>query len=411
MNSKIQKVIVNYFLFGLKLISPIIVLPILSHRLSKEDLAVFLTLQAVAMIGSLFVQFGLHVSASRDIALAEDEAARRLISSEVLSCQVITVTAGIVFSVLAFLVSLNARASVEGGLIVSLLVLGLGLLPSWYLRGTDRSSLGILFEVLGQILSFLLVLLFLSSDGSAEMALLLTAIGPAALTIYANSMMIRELGGVRLLSFKRMIARLRASTYIFFHRLAATGTAPASVWLVSILSTPEQVNFYGIASRLIGILVLAPQPVLFVMLPTISKLYAGDRQVARRSSLKWSACVTGFSLFVCLVAFFFGDLVMRQLFSASTADSAVILEVMLVVVVLSAMRDSASDLFLIPMHQDRAVAVSMYIGVGFTLIVGIPAALYEGAMGMAAARILGEVMAFSMMMILLFKAIRHSHGK
>ncbi|WP_224702729.1 oligosaccharide flippase family protein [Devosia aquimaris] len=388
----IGSVIRTYGFFLLRTLIPLALLPALSHALGAEGFGIALTMQSLGLIGSLVVQYGFHVSASREIGLATEPAQIKLISSKVLGAQGITSVLATVLVVIGGLFTGIFSGSFWPILSAVLFTLGTGLSPAWYFRGTGRAATGIALEVIGQAVSLVAIVLFVRSPEQLEFSLLAVALGPVLSTAIGLVWLMRELGGLDRPSWKAVLDAVTIGFPLFLVRASSSGFTFGSVWIVGLLATAQDAAYFGVASKLIGAITVMSQPITFTLLPNISRAAKESRGTAIRVATKWGSALLIVALCGVAGVYVLGDFVIGVLFADDMAPAAELTKVLSWVCILVAIKETLGDLMLIPLHRDRIVAGGVMFGGASGLALALLLVPLWGSSGMVLARMVAEVL-------------------
>lgn len=386
----IGSVVRTYGFFLLRTLIPLALLPALSHALGAEGFGIALSMQSLGLIGSLVVQYGFHVSASREIGLATEQEQIKRISSKVFGAQAVTCLVAAVLVAIGGAFTGIFEGSIWPIASAVLFTLGTGLSPAWYFRGTGRAATGIGLEVIGQVVSLLVIVIFVRGAEQLELSLLAVALGPVLSTIIGLVWMGRELGGLEMPSRSAVREALQVGFPLFLVRASSSGFTFGSVWIVGLLATAQDAAYFGVAAKLIGAITVMSQPITFTLLPNIARAAKQSRMSAFRVALKWGGALLFVA--VCGVAgvYILGDFVIGLLFADDMAPSANLTKLLSWVCILVAIKETMGDLVLIPLHRDRIVAGAVIFGGASGLALALLLVPSWGSTGMVLARMVAE---------------------
>jgi len=398
-----SSIVKSYILFALRLLLPLIVLPVLSHRLGAAGFGSVLAAQSLGLLGSLVVQFGFHHSATRKLGLAEHPLEVDQIIGAVLAAQIVTA------ALAAGLMLAGGAASPVIGtdpvVLFSVLLVGLGagMSPAWYFRGTGRAPTGIALELAGQIISFVAIVALVRGPDDLILTILLIGIGPALGALIGIGWMLRERRCLIWPDFATVGAQIAGSFALFLVRASSTGMTIGAAWLASLLMVPTEVAYFGVAAKIVSALTMMSQPVLFAMLPVAARRAREGRRPLLKTATKWAGLLLCLGLVSAVGVQIFADLFLTVIFAPDMAAAGPVLRFLAWVCVLAALRDSLSDLVLVPMHRDKTVAACVIFGAGIALLMAfllVPgSSAWSGAIGMASARMIGEAVTILFMSV------------
>jgi len=386
----ILSIVWTYAIFSFRTVIPMAVLPFLSHLVGAEGTGVILACQALGLVGGVIVQFGFHQSAARELSISGNPDETSVIVSRVLVAQLITCVGATVLTGYAALQT-PAIMGVPAGIVgVVLITIGTGLSPAWYFRGTGRPATGVMIEVAGQLVALALILTFVRSPDDTSEALLFTGFGPLAFSFLAIVWTIYEVKPSRLPPLKGVTSRLVASFPLFLVRLSSTGFTMSAAWIASLLTSPRETAYFGVAAKIASALTTFSQPVLFSLLPVIARAATVSRGSALRISARWGGALVLLGILAVIGVYIFADIFVGLLFAADMAPAADITKALAWICIVAALRDTLGDLILVPLQRDKTVAVCVVLGSGLGVGTAFLLAPEHGAYGMVWARLFGE---------------------
>ncbi len=397
-----REILGTYIFFGMRLALPLIALPLFSHILSPGDMGDLLAAQSLGLLGSIFIQYGFHQSAPRELSLTSDLAEHRLIASRVVQCQLVN---GLVASlVIAPAIVHSSRSDSALALAVSAVItaIGTGLSPAWYFRGTTRTARGMAIDFAGQGVAVVLVLLSLLLPMGVGMIAILYATGPLLSSLAGLLAAVKEVGGLSRIPLRDTLSRLRFGLDLFYLRASSSLLTTGSVWLVSIMASSAQAAYFGIASKLVGAATSLTQPVIFSVMPRIAKAASGSTDDALVLVRKYGGLLLAQGALCALALQIAAPLVISLLFSENMAPAQDFVRILGWICIPMALRETLGDLTLVPFHADRKVSRSIIWGAGLGLVAAIVAIPQTGAWGMVIARGVAE----AAMILLMAYAIR-----
>lgn len=397
----IRAVFSTYILFVCRTLIPLIILPLLSAVLSVDGVGVVLAAQSLGLIGGLIIQFGFHQTAARELGANSDPTLISEIVLRVFLAQIITSGLAIVCVTLAATLTpalASARGGVEGAIVITL---GTGLSPAWYFRGMKRPALGVLIEIVGQIISFALIVAFVRSPKDIAAALFFSGLGPLVSSVAGILWIIHHVKLRFQPNWLAAFARLTESFPLFLVRISSTGFTMGAAWIAALLTSPRETAYFGVAAKIAGALTTFSQPVLFALLPVISREATLSIPGAIRMGARWGGALLILGLGAAAGVQIFADLFIDLLFADDMAPAATVTRMLAWICVIAALKDTLGDLILVPLHQDKLVALCVILGSGAGLMAAMFLAPDNGAIGMVWSRLLGEMVVVALMAVAL----------
>ncbi|GLK88109.1 oligosaccharide flippase family protein [Pseudomonas turukhanskensis] len=378
-----------YMAYTLRYVYLLLLIPFYGRVLGVEGYGVVLAAMSLMTITWRFVEWGFTTSGIREIAPLGPERYAGLVGRHV-SARTLLALLGAIGGAGAIMVSpvlhahpLTAAAGVALG-IVSAFNLG------WYFSGTHRPRSAVKLEVLGFAVS--LVLVFSLVRGPDDSALVLLALlGSGLVASGAGYWMIRnEIHGARF-SIKDGSALVRSSSTMFLYTGTSTLLVASSTYLLSILSTTAEVGSFGAAERLVGVGLALMGPAGQVFVPKIAKLFIEDEAHAFVVIRKGMLLIVGMGVAGLVCSLALGPWVVPLIFGPGFEKSVGILQCMAFLFPISAFNLVVSFYVLIPQHKESVLAKVVLVGAAVSLVCAVPLGMQYGGMGMAIARIGGEL--------------------
>lgn len=402
---KIQ-ILRSYFYFIIRIVVPLAILPLLSFRLNVPDMGIVLASLSLGLLCSLIVQFGFHQSGPREIAIAQEIEDKKLIVSQIVSTQLITLLLALLLCVTLAFLTPGINENKHAVIAAMVVTLGIGCSPAWYYRGTDRSDLGIAFDMLGQIFVLFIIIVFARGSFALTLSLYAVGIGPFIATSLGLLKMIRELDGGINISLSNTMHRMRGNIPLFAIRASSTGLTTGATWLVALLTNPADAAFFGVAARLVGAMTTFSQPVVFALLPDIARTSVKSKREALKKSRKYGLILIFLGFMAVFCTYFLAEFVIMLLFDQNMIPAVNITIWLSLLCVLSFSKDALGDLTLVPFSQDKSVAIGVVSGAIAALLLAVLLTPAWGAYGMVFARLGGECVTVFVLAIYTFRFIR-----
>jgi polysaccharide transporter, PST family len=298
------------------LLIPFALLPVLTRRLTPETWGQVATVQALATILGMTIEFGFAYSAARQVALArgDREVIGLVVASVRASKQVLTVVLLVVCgAVAAFVVD----SSEQWLLVASGVAFGVGQGWSWmwFFQGVERVSRAAVTELVARLAGAVVTVVLVT--GSATAFVYLASIGCFSLAANAvNSRRARSYGAPARASARQVRKTLNEGFQNFTFRFVTSIYTTGSTAILSAISGPVQAAAYANADKLAlaGKTMIAPASQ--VLYPRASRHAADDPRAARRfvtRNLVWltgaftAAALVGELVMGWFVPWFFGE--------------------------------------------------------------------------------------------------------
>ncbi|MFM0203767.1 oligosaccharide flippase family protein [Paraburkholderia fungorum] len=376
----------------------IVVIPFYGRVLGLTEYGRVLAAMSLMNVIWMLVSYGFTVVGMRDVSKAHTRCEYNAIFSLQVSARVLMGLLGGIVGLVATFCSpvLSERPTI--GILATVLGIVSGSNLGWLFQGRHRFRTPIILEVVGFALSLVLVLSIVRSplDSSWVLGSLLIAGVSSSMIAYGLTIFDIGLPRIRLNGVSQLI---RSSTMLFCYSTGSVILMSFSTYLLTLLSTPTQVGYFGAAERFatIGLSLMGPAAQVFV--PTISRQLAqDDHDGARATTRRGGALLIGYGLLALCGALALSPLLLPLILGEAFAPSAPVLQCFAWMFPFAAFNQFISFYVFVPLEKDRSLALA-----GVTSgLANLAAALYlaprHGAMGMALARVISEA-TLSMMLL------------
>jgi O-antigen/teichoic acid export membrane protein len=171
-------------------------------------------------------------------------------------------------------------------------------------------------------------------------------------------------------------------------------------------STPAEVGLYVIAFKISFIPAMVLKAVNAVISPKISQLYfSGNIDLMFTLCRLFTFVSTGFAFFVLLVFFFYGEFLLSFGFGDEFIDASPILNILLVAQLINAATGSSGDLMQMTESEKKHRDITIFGAIVYFIssIILIP---YIGALGVAIALVLAEVVWNGVALVFIFRKFK-----
>lgn len=381
-----------YAAYALRYLYLLLLIPFYGRVLGVEGYGVVLAAMSLMTITWRLVEWGFAPVGMRAIATAAPTQYRALFA-EHLSARLLLSGLALLGGGLAVWLSPVLAANPLAGMAAVLLGIVSAFNLGWYFTGSSRPRIAVKLEVLGFVISLALVLSLVRSEQDSDWAMLALLISGTLALATAHIWVRREIAGTRL-SLQAGRTLIGNSGAVFLYSGSSALLVSASTYLLSLLSTPEEVGAFGAAERLVavGLSVMAPAGQIFV--PRITTLFASDADAAYALIRKALLLLLAIGIAGVLCSLLLGAWIVPLIFGPGFEKSIAILQCMALLFPLSAVTLVLSAYVLIPLHQERLLAVIVLVGAALSIACAIPLGINHGGLGMAVARIIGEAIVF-----------------
>ena len=376
----------------------IVVIPFYGRVLGLAEYGRVLAAMSLMNVIWMLVNYGFSVVGMRDVSKAQARSEYNAIFSLHVSARVFMGMLGGIVGLVATFCSpvLSERPTI--GILATVLGIVSGSNLAWLFQGRHQFRTPIILEVVAFAMSLVLVLSIVRSpvDSSWVLGSLLIAGVTSAMIAYGLTISDIGLPRIRLNGVSQLI---RSSTMLFCYSTGSVILTSFSTYLLTLLSTPTQVGYFGAAERFaaIGLSLMGPAAQVFV--PIISRQLAqGDHEGARSTTRRGGALLIGYGLLAFCGALVLSPLLLPLILGEAFTPSAPVLQCFAWMFPFAAFNLFISFYVFVPLEKDRSLALAGVTAGLFNLAAALYLAPRHGAMGMALARVISEAM-LSMMLL------------
>ncbi|PMS18373.1 flippase [Trinickia dabaoshanensis] len=368
----------------------LVVIPFYGRVLGVTEYGRVLAAMSLMNVIWMLVSFGFTFVGMRDASRVHEKHEHNHIFSLHTSARMSMGALGVLIGLVATFCSpvLSERPLI--GIFATLLGVINGCNVSWLFQGRQHFRTPIMLEVVGFVLSLVLVLLLVHGPSDSTMVLASLFVAGVSTMAIAYLLTIKDLGWPRL-RLRGIAALMRDSTMLFLYSTGSVVLTSASTYLLTLLSTPTQVGYYGAAERFatIGLSLMGPASQVFI--PTISRQIAqNDHHGARVTTRRGATLLLGYGFLALGGALVLSPYVLPLILGAAFKPSAHVLQCFAWMFPFSAFNQFVAFYVLLPRKKDRLMAVAGLMSASANLTSALLLAPHFGAVGMALARVIGE---------------------
>src|SRR6185437_10280478 len=262
----------------------IIVVPFYGRMLGVAGYGRVLASMSLMNVIWMLLNYGFSPVGMRDVSKAQSDAECNEIFSLHLSARLVNGVAGGSIGLVATMCSPVLDQTPLIGVLATLLGIVSGMNLGWIFQGRHQFRTPIVIEVFGFMLSLVLVLIFVKGPNDAVWVLASLLIAGVASSIISYGLTIYQYGWPRL-RLAGIVPLVRTSTMLFLYSSGSVVFTASSTYLLTLLSTPDQVGYFGAAERFATIALALMGPAAQVFIPTITRQLAqNDLQGAHETT-------------------------------------------------------------------------------------------------------------------------------
>ncbi|CAB3776297.1 hypothetical protein LMG28614_00186 [Paraburkholderia ultramafica] len=376
----------------------IIVVPFYGRILGVAEYGRVLASMSLMNVIWMLVGYGFTFVGMREVSKAQSVAGCNAIYSLHVSARLLLGVLGGCIGIAATMCSpvLSERPVI--GLLATLLGVVSGLNLGWLFQGRQHFRTPIMIEVFGFALSLVLVLNLVRGPEDSVWVLASLLVSGVASSVISYGLTTFQLGWPRL-KLAGVVPLVRSSTMLFCYSSGSVVLTASSTYLLTLLSTPAQVGYFGAAERFatIGLALMGPASQVFI--PTISRQLAqGDKDGAQATTRRGATLLMGYGLLILCGALTLSPFMLPLVLGAAFEPSARVLQVFAWMFPFAAFNEFVAFYVFVPRRKDRLLAIAGVVSGAANLAAALYLAPRYGAIGMASARVIGEITLAAMLM-------------
>jgi PST family polysaccharide transporter len=369
----------------------IIVVPFYGRVLGVAEYGRVLAAMSLMNVIWMLVSYGFTFVGMREVSKAQDTNECNAIYSLHVSARLALGVLGGAVGLIATMCSpaLSERPLI--GVLATLLGIVSALNLGWLYQGRQHFRTPIMIEVFGFALSLALVLSLVKGPADSIWVVASLFVAGIASAAISYGLATFQLGRPRL-SLSGIVPLIKSSTMLFCYSSGSVVLTASSTYLLTLLSTPAQVGYFGAAERFATIALALMGPAGQVFIPTISRQLAqGDKAGAHATTRRGAMLLLGYGLMVFCGALALSPFVLPLILGQAFTPSARVLQCFAWMFPFAAFNEFAAFYVFVPRRKDRVLAIAGVAAGIANLATALWLAPRFGAEGMAFARVIGEL--------------------
>ncbi len=314
---------------------------------------------------------------------------------------------GIIIGVIGTLCSPALSADPRFGIVATLIGLVNAMNLGWFFQGLRKFRVAVILEALVYPLNIVFVLWLVKSpeDGLWSLVGYLITIALCASMGYVVALQYLRKNTI---SFAGGIKEIKDASDIFLQSVNSVLMTSGSTYLLSVLSSPEQVGFFGSSEKLVSFALAFLYPAGQILLPTITQRTKHAPKHVRTLIRKAIFLELGYGACACIGGLILAPYLIPLAFGTQFQASIPLMKMLVWFLPFAAFTHAIGFYVLIPQKKEKWLVTGISIGnaLNFILIVLLTHGL--GAKGVAIARVAGECLTA---LILIGVALRFRNGK
>ncbi|ART80932.1 oligosaccharide flippase family protein [Oceanisphaera avium] len=379
-----------YAAYTLRYLYLLLLIPFYGRVLGVEGYAVVLAAMSLMAIVWRFVDWGFSTVGMRSIAVLKNSQYADLFGEHFVArvmLSILAIIGGVIAVFSSPLLLANPIASGAAVMLGALSAFNLG----WYYTGSGRARNAVKLEVIGFIVSLVLILSLVRDSDDSDIVLLSLLMSSIISLAFAHFWIRAEIRGAKY-SAKHGVKLIKTSSVVFLYTGSSALLVSSSTYILSILASSSDVGNFGAAERLVSVGLSLMGPAGQIFLPRITALFLEDKALAYELIRKVMVYMLGIGFMGLICSLVIGDFAVTLIFGEGFEESIYILKWLALLFPLKALSLILSSYVLFPQHQEKILAKVVLVCALISLVVSIPLSYQFGAMGMVSSRLIGEAL-------------------
>lgn len=386
---------------------PLIEIPILARTLGPVSYGNVIFFQSSALLSSLIIEYGFNLSASRQIAISQNNKALLsriffdvLLAKIMLSFFVLSIIAFILF----FLITINGIFYEKNMIIWSLVYLfAFGFSPFWYFQGRERMIGVVILDLFLRLIGLSMLFLFVKSNKDAVLALAIMSSVGLINTALSTAWCLREIG-ISSLNFSGALRQIVQGFSVFVYRSSNNILLSAAPPVLGSAVGQAALASFVPAEKVIRGVVGFVSPVLTALFPHYARNLAGTSS-ARTLRDAWIViCLIALAgTCAALILWGFGPILLLVVLGRQYEASAGLIQLFAWIIPLRMANQAFGVILLIPAKKDRIASILLTFFSAVSLTLGGLLASKTGPAGMVIGFLVSEGMLFLSLFIVSLK--------
>lgn len=402
----IRGAMAQYAVMASRMIVPLMLLPILAHRLDAHEFSLYLYAQGLTIWLMTLVEYGHNLSITKDIGhrLGKGNQWMGRDVGEVLGAKVLlAILTLLVVIVLMICGTLERRWTL--GVWSWLQSVAMGIMPLFFFHGHERMHVSAVIEVIVGLVVLITILMMVPNETSADWPTAIQSIVRSMGSLVAIGLMVRSIGFVTP-SWTESWRILRKGFSVFIYQFSASLYAAGNIILLGFMVPVTHVGIYAGADRIVRAGAAVLIPLSQALFPRLCRLQNENPKQAQMIRLWALTIMVVMGIFGAITISIFAPFLITFILGPQMISSVSVVRIMVWIIPLVAISNIFGVQYLLIQNKDRAFR-SIVFFVGLTNVVVAPiSVMFFGIVGMAYTLVFIEMI----VVILMGIAIRKSRS-
>ena len=381
----------------------LILIPFYARVLGAAEYGKVLAAMSLFNVVWMVVQYGFPPIGMRDVASTTDKVIIAAHFRAHIKARLLTAAIGIAVGAIATACSPLLKSEPAYGVIATAMGVVSAFNLGWYFQAMHRFRTSTLLEVAVFAISLVLILSLVHDAGDGLTALLSLLVTSVIVTLMAYVIAVPRIG-THTARFP-CAGLIRESSPLFLANGMPILMTSALTYLLTLFVSADQVGFFAVAERLAALVLSLMAPAGQVLVATVAVRLSSREGETQAYTLMRKSCVfmAYFGVAACLGALMLSPYLIPVIFGRGFDSSIRIMQIFALMFPFAAFSQVVKLCVLFPLRQDKLLAMSTMAGAMFNVLAILLLAAEFGAVGAAAARLLGEIATATILLVILVR--------
>lgn len=387
------------------LLIPLVELPILSRALGPQRYGQVLYALGLALMASIFVEFGFSFSAARSVVrLRKDKTALAQLVADVFFAKLLLSLFAALIIVVIVLLEAGATVIPNYWLIwIVISIMALGFSPIWYYIGMEELVFPALWDLGARLTGLFFTFLFVFTPQHGQRMLVIQAMVGAINTLIPTIKMVRRTG-FGCLNVRGVRRTLSESMELFLYKGAQSVMGVLASIILGFLGSARAVGAFVPAEKMVRAATGIVGPTLNAAFPYLVKMQSKSEIAAKKATWKFLIILSAFTMAFSISMQWLAPWAINIVFGSGYGNSITLLQMLVWIVPLRVASMALAILWFIPGGKEGFASRIMIANIAIISITAFVLVPHQGGEGMAMAFIAGEFIMFTLLFFSFIKS-------
>lgn len=241
------------------------------HRMGSHSFGELMIAQAILGYFTLFVEFGLGITGTREIARNNDTKKQKEILTTITIAKLFVLFILLLLTITIFFFGKITFSNQTKLISISLItVFFTAILPTWFLQGKERFDVIFYLQIPPRILSYILILFFIENENDLILSHILLG-SSLSISSIASIIFVTNKYGYGRINLSKSIALLKTNFSIAFSTMISSVFTHGNTLLVGWIAGIESAGVFAYADKVIRSIIQITTPFTEITFPKIAR--------------------------------------------------------------------------------------------------------------------------------------------